>query len=67
MKSTVSQSPPLLVTLDHAAELLSVSRSTVYRMTKRGELRTILIGSKTLVEMASLTDYIKARRLSLAG
>lgn len=58
MQSTVSQSPPLLVTMDTAAAMLSVSRSTVYRMTKRGELRVVQIGSKTLVEMKSLTDLV---------
>jgi excisionase family DNA binding protein len=46
--------PPLLLTLDAAAQALSVSRRTIERMVYGGQLQSITIGSRRLVRTADL-------------
>ena len=53
---------PLLVTPIEAARLLSVERTTIYRMLDASEIQAILIGRSRRVVVASLLEYI-ARKL----
>ena len=48
----------LLVTVEEAAQLLSVNRSTVYDMLGRGDLPSIKIGRRRLISRQSLVDFI---------
>ena len=56
---------PLLVKPTEAARLLSVERTTIYRMLDAGEIRAIFIGRSWRVVVASLLEYI-ARQLDLS-
>jgi excisionase family DNA binding protein len=53
---------PLLVKPAEAARLLSVERTTIYRLLDAGEIRSIAIGRGRRIVVASLHDYI-ARKL----
>ncbi|MGE8102534.1 helix-turn-helix transcriptional regulator [Allorhizobium sp. NPDC080224] len=48
------------------AELLAVSRSTVYNLEKAGKLRFISIGQRTLVDTVSLVRYVDGLKASAA-
>ena len=45
------------ITLTNAAERLGVSRPTIYRLVKAGEIETSLIGGLERVRLQSLLDY----------
>ena len=50
---------PLLLTVQTAADRLSVSKSTIWRLIRAGRLQTRVIGrSATRVLAASLADYV---------
>ena len=51
---------PLSVSIDEAARLIGVSRSSVYRRIKEGRLRKVKCGTRTLVPMASLDAFLAA-------
>jgi len=53
---------PLLVKPSMAAEMLSVSRSTVYEMMASGELPSLKVGASRLIETASLRVWIEGQR-----
>ncbi len=61
----------LLVTIETAAEALSVSRRTVYRLIDTGELDAISIGSARRIPIVSLQRFcdrrIRASRLDTIG
>ena len=42
-----------------AARCLGVSRSTIYRIIKSGQLRTIKIGRRTIVPVSALTTLVE--------
>ena len=47
--------------LEEAAALLSVSRSTLYRMIDRGELLVIHIGTAPRIPHTSLEQFVNAK------
>jgi excisionase family DNA binding protein len=49
---------PLLVTAEEAANLLSVSRTTVYSLIKAGALRPVHIGRSCRLSRAELLRYV---------
>jgi excisionase family DNA binding protein len=56
-----SQTPaPLSYTLDDAAAVSGLSRSTLYRHGAAGRLRLVKVGGRTLVCAASLRALLKA-------
>ena len=57
---------PLLVTPERAARELSLSRSTLYLMLRRGELRGIKIGAATRIPLAEVEGWIE-RQLVVRG
>lgn len=49
---------PLSVSLSRASELVGVSRNTLRRIAKRGQLRTVRIGRRRVVPMSALMKLI---------
>jgi excisionase family DNA binding protein len=47
---------PLNVAIPEAARLIGCGRSTVYLLLKSGQLRSISIGTRRLVTMASIRE-----------
>lgn len=54
--------PPLLVTIPQAAELLAVSRSTIYELIWSHELEPIRIGRIVRLTIDDLEDYVQRKR-----
>jgi excisionase family DNA binding protein len=48
----------VLVSVDEAAELLSVGRTVVYRLVARNEVRSIKVGRTRRIVVASLHEYV---------
>lgn len=52
------ESLPPTITVEDAAEILGVSRTSAYRAAQRGEIPTIRIGRRLLVPTARLLDML---------
>jgi excisionase family DNA binding protein len=52
----------LLVDMREAGEALSVSRTTLYDLIRRGELRPLRVGRAVRFERAALEDYVARLR-----
>ncbi|NYE50200.1 excisionase family DNA binding protein [Spinactinospora alkalitolerans] len=50
----------LVLTVDEAAARLRVSRWTLYNLIRSGRLRTVKIGRRRLVPVASLSECLDA-------
>jgi excisionase family DNA binding protein len=55
---------PLALRLREAAAAISVSPSTLERLTKSGEITSVLVGRVRLYELAALEEFLKSRRVS---
>ena len=53
---------PLLLRIDDAAQRLSISRATVYRLIQRGELPIVRIGSAVRVRAIELDLWVAGIR-----
>jgi excisionase family DNA binding protein len=60
-------SDELLLRIDAAAQRLSISRATLYRMIQRGELSTVHIGSAIRIPVAALERWLAARTTNPGG
>jgi len=49
---------PIAVSVNDAARILSVHRSTVYDMAKRGDFRMLKMGGRTIIPHADLVAYV---------
>ena len=56
--STLSMEP-LLVRVEEAARLLSLSRSTIYEMLDRGELPSVRCGAARRIPLAALRAWVE--------
>lgn len=54
-----AEPPRLLNTLREVAWKLNISYTTVWRLTRDGEIRTVRIGTKVLVPESELQAYIE--------
>jgi excisionase family DNA binding protein len=61
---TTTALPPLLVTAEQAARMLGVCRTTVYYLTRDGELTPVRIGRATRYAISDLEAYVNR---SVAG
>jgi excisionase family DNA binding protein len=50
--------PPLLCRVEEAAEALRLSRTAIYELIGSGRLRTVKAGSRRLVPVAALAEYV---------
>lgn len=55
---TITAVTPLLYRVEEAAEALRLSRAMVYEIIRSGALRTVKIGTRRLVPVAALGEYI---------
>ena len=55
---TITAVTPLLYRVEEAAEALRLSRAMVYEIIRSGQLRTVKIGTRRLVPVAALGEYI---------
>jgi excisionase family DNA binding protein len=59
----LSSAPSLLAySVEEAAQKLSVSRSHVYRLLAMGELMSVKLGSRRLIERAELVRFLRRQR-----
>lgn len=49
----------LLLTLPEAAARLRISRSSLYRLFDRGEIKSVRVGARRLVSLRTLEAYIE--------
>lgn len=49
---------PEMVPLPKAPNIFGLSRSNLYRLAASGEIRLLKIGSRTLVDAASVRDFL---------
>jgi excisionase family DNA binding protein len=61
MGSIEQQPETILISQAEAARLLSVERTTIWRMTKRGDLTTVKIGSRRLIVLGSLREFVASQ------
>jgi excisionase family DNA binding protein len=54
-----TQAPSTLLTIDEAASMLRVGRTTIFRLVAEGELMSIKVGRRRLVPTASLDDFVE--------
>ena len=52
--------PAVLYRVDEAAAALRMSRSLLYELIRSGQLRTVKVGSRRLVPVAALTEFVAA-------
>lgn len=50
-----------LLTIDEACEALSIGRSKIYELITGGALASIKIGSRRLIAVSSIADYIRTQ------
>ena len=55
---TASTVAPVVYRVDEAAEALRISRDTVYELIRSGRLRTIKVGTRRLVPLVALHEYV---------
>lgn len=51
-------SKPLVLTIEEAAQQLGIGRTTMYALTKNGEIRTVTIGRLRRVPAFCLDEYV---------
>lgn len=57
----------LLIPMQDAADVLSISRMEVYRVIARGDLESVTIGRRRLIPMESLRAYVEKLRAEAAA
>ena len=54
---------PMLVSVKDARKLLGLGHTTIYKLIAAGDLRVVRVGGRTLLETASLRDFIAKSRI----
>jgi excisionase family DNA binding protein len=63
MKKTITDKPtpePLSVGVNDAADMIGISRANVYNEIKIGRLKTFRFGSRRLIPMTALKEWLDA-------
>ncbi|MBC6443339.1 MAG: helix-turn-helix domain-containing protein [Rhodobacteraceae bacterium] len=68
MKNAVNthQHAPLAVSPDEAARLAGIGRTTLYAALAKGDLPSIKIGTRRLIRVEAILDWLKAREVENA-
>jgi excisionase family DNA binding protein len=62
---SVSEAPPVrLVSIEKAAHLLGIGRTTVYDLINRGEVRSTKIGRRTLLSVEDINAFVDRKLAS---
>ena len=56
--SDIEQKPRLMLTIPEAAEMLAISRSTLYQLVSAGALATVSIGRLRRIPADELVDFV---------
>lgn len=67
MTADAHAAPPLVHSVTGAAARLGVGRTAVFALIKRGDLKAIRLGRRTLIREADLVAFIAARTGRAAG
>lgn len=59
IKDTALTSDPILVRIEEAARLLSLSRSTIYEMMDSGELPSVRRGAARRIPLVALRTWVE--------
>ena len=59
--TTPPDEPSLLLTVEDTAKLLSVSRNTVFKLLRSGDLASMTIGAKRLIPREEIDRFIRER------
>lgn len=62
---SATQTQVILISQTEAARLLSVERTTIWRMCGRGDLERVHIGRRALITMASVDAFVESQVQSL--
>lgn len=62
---SVTQSDPLLYSVEEVADMLNCGRATVFRLIRSGDLAIVNIGRRTLVRRDDIDALIEARTSTL--
>jgi excisionase family DNA binding protein len=57
--SRPTNEPPRLLSIEQAAHILGIGRSTAYELVRLGQLRSLKIGSRRLVPREAIDDVIR--------
>ncbi|MEX2375395.1 MAG: helix-turn-helix domain-containing protein [Dehalococcoidia bacterium] len=60
--STQEAIAPVLVSVEDAASALGVRRTTAWELIRRGDLRSLKIGQRRLVEVEAIQQYVERLR-----
>lgn len=60
-------SAPLSVSVDEAARLIGVGRSTMFALLDSGEIRSVKVGARRLVPRRALEEFVSERGVPEAG
>jgi excisionase family DNA binding protein len=60
--TTTTTRPRLLLTVEEAAEVLAVGRTTVFHLIRAGRIATVRIGRARRVPMDALVDFTRELR-----
>ena len=52
-------SPRLLLTVEEAADLIGICRSNMFKLIRRGEVKSVKVGRLRRVTPAALEDYVR--------
>lgn len=55
---TVSEIAPVLYRVEEAAEALRIGRTVVYELIRCGALRTVKVGTRRLVPVEAVREYV---------
>jgi excisionase family DNA binding protein len=58
---------PLCVTIKQACRLMSIGRSTFFKLEKAGRIIVLRLGIKVLVPMSSIRDFLDSLPTSRPG
>lgn len=59
MTETTSPEPRVLLTVEEAADQLSIGRTTMYALIKAGHIATVRVGHLRRVPTVALTEYVQ--------
>ena len=66
-QASQSNEGPVVYDVSEVLRRLGVTRPTIYRYLRSGELRSFRLGSRRLVAAEALTDFIRSRESVEAG